>query len=196
MKRTLSVILAVVMLTIGLAVFMPKPSEVAAGDSSTPKSASQDTSFFIEDNTTELNQLNLVKTQPAVKVEHSLERDNLNKRLEFTNNANQLGYVYLMSDMGAVISEYTVKGKVSSLNSYITQSEQIKCVDSGNPYSEGEYQCAAVQSPDLDGSYGDNPEGIFFFTTEGVYIEWTGKYLYSTQSMNINTAVTLTRTIQ
>ena len=30
-----------------------------------------------------------------------------------------------------------------------------------------------------DGSYGENDNGIFFFTTDGKYIEWTGTYIYS-----------------
>ena len=32
---------------------------------------------------------------------------------------------------------------------------------------------------DVDGSYGENDSGIFFFTPDGKYIEWTGTYLYS-----------------
>ena len=32
---------------------------------------------------------------------------------------------------------------------------------------------------DVDGSYGENDAGIFFFTPDGKYIEWTGTYLYS-----------------
>ena len=32
---------------------------------------------------------------------------------------------------------------------------------------------------DVDGSYGENDNGIFFFTPDGKYIEWTGIYLYS-----------------
>ena len=32
---------------------------------------------------------------------------------------------------------------------------------------------------DVDGSYGENDTGIFFFTTDGKYVEWTGTYLYS-----------------
>ena len=32
---------------------------------------------------------------------------------------------------------------------------------------------------DVDGSYGENDFGIFFFTPDGKYVEWTGTYLYS-----------------
>lgn len=32
---------------------------------------------------------------------------------------------------------------------------------------------------DVDGSYGENDVGIFFFTVDGKYVEWDGTYLYS-----------------
>ena len=42
-----------------------------------------------------------------------------------------------------------------------------------------------VNSPDLDGSYGDNPKGIFFYTDKDEYKEWTGDYHYSDTPMNM-----------
>ena len=36
-----------------------------------------------------------------------------------------------------------------------------------------------TETADVDGSYGENDSGIFFFTPDGKYIEWTGTYLYS-----------------
>ena len=36
-----------------------------------------------------------------------------------------------------------------------------------------------VENPGIDGAYGQNVTGIFFFTTDGKYIEWTGDFLYS-----------------
>lgn len=42
---------------------------------------------------------------------------------------------------------------------------------------------------DVDGSYGENDNGIFFFTTDGKYVEWTGTYLYSDIPMIIDDPV-------
>lgn len=193
MKRFIGTSLVAIMLVVGLSIFSSKPSQVVyAGDSNTPAS-NKDSSYFIEDRLTEANQKALDTKQPAPTVDTSLERANLIKRAEFINDTNRMGYVYLLSDMGQVIGEYTIKGKPSSLNSYLTQTEQIKCVDTG--YST-DRQCAAVTSPDMDGSYGNNPDGIFFFTTDGTYVEWSGKYIYSSQAMNVNTPITLTRTVK
>lgn len=43
----------------------------------------------------------------------------------------------------------------------------------------GSSSCKNLWLADVDGSYGENDSGIFFFTTDGKYIEWTGTYLYS-----------------
>ena len=78
-----------------------------------------------------------------------------------------LGYVVLFTDNGSVVGRFVVDGKVSSLNSFLTP-------DTTYPNSVG-----SDWLPDVDGSYGENDTGIFFFTPDGMYIEWTGDYLYS-----------------
>lgn len=182
--------LALVMVVTGYSIVVSKPAVVVrAGESETPKNQT----FFAEDELTERNQKHLVEKQPAKTVDKSLERENLNRRLEFINDQNRIGYVYFLADTGQVIAEYTIKGKASSLNSYITQVEQIRCKHNNSSDDRG---CAAVQSPDLDGSYGENPDGIFFFTTDNTYVEWSGKYVYSSQKLNINTPVSLSRLVK
>lgn len=88
-----------------------------------------------------------------------------------------LGYIVLLTDNGAVVGSFIVDGKVSSLNSFLTPDseyyEQEYGTD-GYSYGDGNDWLA-----DVDGSYGTNDDGIFFFTPDGKYIEWTGTYLYS-----------------
>ena len=65
-------------------------------------------------------------------------------------------------------------GKVSSLNSYLTpDSEYYEGTNSDTIRTNN------LWLADVDGSYGENDDGIFFFTTDGKYVEWTGEYLYS-----------------
>lgn len=47
--------------------------------------------------------------------------------------------------------------------------------------SSGGYSGAGqvVDAPDEVGTYGENPNGVFFFLTDGTYMEWAGKYLLS-----------------
>ena len=194
MKKLIIGSLIVVMLLVGTSIFSSKPSAIAGSSVSPAAVGDVNSTFFMEDALTEANQKRLDEVQPAPSLDKSLERANLIRRLKFLNDENRIGYIYILSDTGTVISEYTIKGKPSSLNSFLTNSEQVRCQDVG--YNVSDKGCSTVSSPDLDGSYGDNPEGIFFFTTDNVYVEWSGKYIYSSQSMNINTPVALTRNVK
>ena len=124
---------------------------------------------------------NLQTNQPTpTDIEYSLERYNLTRRAYWVNGqrgkANALvcpiekplGYVILLTESGSVVGKFTVDGKVSSLNSFLTPDSEY-------------YSCSATNKwlADVDGSYGENDNGIFFFTPDGKYVEWSGIYLYS-----------------
>lgn len=145
-------------------------------------------SFWTEMKSTEANQQELVKRHEIPKMEKSLERQNLIRRYNTLNDQNQEFYVYLMSH-GKVVADYVAQGKVSSVNSKLTQPEQI-VEDNGGTYN-GENNDHVVSSPQLDGSYGTNGDGIFFYTTEGSYVEWNGEYLVSETPRSITTPVSL-----
>ena len=53
-----------------------------------------------------------------------------------------------------------------------------------------------VDSPQLDGSYGSNGDGIFFFTTEGAYVEWNGEYMVSDYPLKLSTQPELVRVVE
>lgn len=146
---------------------------------------------------TEKNQATLDKAQPPHTYNYSQERQNLIQRLDTLNKQGVVGYVYLLGANGQVIANYVTNGKVSSLNSYLTTTEQQ--INGGGAQCNADNTCSdtsptnTVTSPDLDGSYGSNPQGIFFFTDKGALVEWSGPYLWSNSPMNITTAVTLTQ---
>lgn len=147
----------------------------------------------------EKNQKRLQSNYKIPQLEQSLEIENNHRRLEFLNKSDAIGYVYLMSH-GKVVTFYTIRGKVSSLNSYSTAMEQI--VDSDGDLCSGPNgYCSAgsgymVQAPDIDGSYGKNVEGIYFFTTENAYVEWAGEYMYSSEPLKITTPLELVREVK
>lgn len=127
----------------------------------------------------------LVDNQPTpTDIECSLERYNLIRRAYWVNGMREkatalpcpidkpLGYIVLFSGSGAVVGRFVVDGKVSSLNSYLTPNMV-------HEYNRRYGHAYAVELPDIDGSYGTNAEGVFFFTDGGRYIEWNGDYLYS-----------------
>ena len=51
-------------------------------------------------------------------------------------------------------------------------------------------------SNNVDGSYGSNDNGIFFFTPDGKYIEWTGTYLYSDIPFEVKDTVVTYKEVQ
>jgi hypothetical protein len=130
------------------------------------------------------NQSVLEANQPAPTMTYSLERQNQIERAKRINDPNKIGYVYELSVDGKVINYYVIKGKVSSTNSYLVPDEVVV-------YSGG----ATVQAPDIDGSYGDNQNAIYFFDTDGSMHEWKGLYEYSESPLKITTALTLIKEV-
>lgn len=129
----------------------------------------------------------LQENQPTpTDIDYSLERYNLIRRAYWVNGQREkanmlpceverpLGYIVLFTDNGAVVGSFVVDGKVSSLNSFLTPDSEYYEYNSGASYT-----CYNDWVADIDGSYGENDNGIFFFTPDGKYIEWTGTYLYS-----------------
>jgi hypothetical protein len=127
----------------------------------------------------------LQANQPTpTDIEYSLERYNLIRRAYWVNGQRQkamnlpcevqrpLGYIILISG-NSDIGRFEVDGKVSSLNSYLTPDSEYYEYNGAN----GSYRNNWIA--DVDGTYGTNDNGIFFFTPDGKYIEWTGTYLYS-----------------
>ena len=139
--------------------------------------------------TTQENANNIQENQPTpTDLEYSLERYNLIRRAYWVNGQREkalslpceierpLGYIVLFTEGGGVVGRYVVDGKVTSLNSYLTPDSEA--------YSSGN---RLEWLADVDGSYGENDQGIFFFTPDGKYIEWTGIYLYSDIPFEVTT---------
>lgn len=135
-----------------------------------------------EANFTEEQQTRHIVAVPPPTLSSSLERTNLSKRLKRFNDPSKVSYIYLTS-FGKVMGFYTIKGKVSSVNSKLTTGEQI--VD--DPHGSWDSGGRVVESPQLDGSYGTNGDAIFFFTTEDVYVEWSGAYMLCDQPLKMST---------
>jgi hypothetical protein len=128
----------------------------------------------------------LANNQPTpTDIDYSLERYNLIRRTYWVNGHREkanalvcaiekpLGYIVLFSG-NAVVGRFVVDGKVSSLNSYLTpDSDYYEIVYGGTSMYYNNWLA------DVDGCYGENDNGIFFFTPDGKYVEWTGEYLYS-----------------
>jgi len=150
-------------------------------------------------------QKELIKNVPIPEITRSTARQAIADRAKLFDAENKITYIYLVS-YGKVMAFYTVKGQVMSLRSYLTPMENIVNVYGtpcilANRSSNLEPGCSTssamlVSAPDLDGTYGDNVNGIFFFTAEGAYVEWSGEYMMSDQPLKLTTQPELVREIE
>lgn len=146
----------------------------------------------------------LQANQPTpTDIDYSLERYNLIRRAYWVNGQREkanalpcgvekpLGYIVLITESGAIVGSFIVDGKVSSLNSYL--SPDSECYEIGGDGTDYDIRHNGTEEndwlADVDGSYGENDNGIFFFTPDGKYIEWTGTYLYSDIPMEVSDPV-------
>lgn len=172
LKQTLTLILAILVMATML---------IGCGDSTALQADRQAT---IQAGST------LSENQPTpTDIEFSLERFNLIRRAYWINGQREkaqavecpierpLGYVVLLTPSGAVVGRFVVDGKVSSLNSYLTPDSTY--------YSTGADYSYSYWLPDVDGTYGSNDLGIFFFTPDGHYYEWDSNYLYSDEPIEV-----------
>lgn len=138
----------------------------------------------------------LQSNQPTpTDIDYSLERYNLIRRAYWVNGQREkanalpceiekpLGYIVLFTESGAVVGSFIVDGKVSSLNSFLTPDSVYYELSGSSGTFKNDWLA------DVDGSYGENDNGIFFFTPDGKYIEWTGTYLYSDIPMIVDDPV-------
>lgn len=137
----------------------------------------------------------LTGNQPTpTDINYSLERYNLIRRAYWVNGQREkanalicaiekpLGYIVLFAG-NTVVGNFIVDGKVTSLNSFLSPDSEYY------EYSYGEHRTYNKWLADVDGSYGENDNGIFFFTPDGKYVEWTGEYLYSDIPFIVNSPV-------
>lgn len=134
---------------------------VACGpDSSSPPSGNQGYSSAPtqDDLTNNANRLWAVVGGKLKPIQNSAELANLVERINRTNDPNHTWYVYIFTMDGKLMYYSQIQGKVSSTDSSPSAPNRNQCSGSGSGYA-----CGTVDNPALDGSYGKNEPGIFFF---------------------------------
>jgi len=175
MKKFTSVFLAASVIVMSL-VFIP------SANAKSKKSAAERSQDVTE---TYQRRLEDAVPYPLAAMRDSIERRNLRERLLRFNRPDKIGYVYLLSDVGTIVAFYVIRGKVSSNQSQLTASQRIDGRDC--------YRCAnVIDTASDDGSYGPNEDGVFFFTTEGVFVQWNGKYILADAPLKVASAPLVT----
>lgn len=160
--------------------------------------ASDGTKQNIQDTQNVTGELTAAQNTPT-DINYSLERYNLIRRAYWVNGQREkantlvcqvekpLGYIVLFSG-NTTVGRFVVDGKVSSLNSFLSPDYVETIYQDGGEYGGGNL-VINTELADIDGSYGENDNGIFFFTPDGKYVEWTGEYLYSDIPFEVDSPV-------
>lgn len=146
------------------------------------------------------NQQKMEAAVPIPQLQDSLERANISKRLQEFSNPNKISYIYLIS-YGKVMAFYTVKGKITSGSKRLTSSQDIvdscgKILQPGVDEPCGSNPGSVIQAPELDGSYGDSGNYVYFWDTGGVYHQWNGEYLEVDQPQQLSTPPDIVQNVQ
>lgn len=128
----------------------------------------------------EFAQREQAQAQKKDATRETLEKVNLQKKLELEENPNQIRYVYLMS-FAQPIGYYVIKGKVSSSASQLRPVDDV--IRDAGQYGGGN---VVTDGPKDDGTYGEGDPGNFFFTTDGVMVETSLDYIVSNQPIAID----------
>lgn len=196
-RKNIGILLVVVIAAIGVIGVASAQSDLEGDTGVDLDEEKTDGSYNYEIKLTEKNQNQLVRAQPPQMMEQSLERQNLINRYEYLNDRSNTHHVYLI-DEGQVVAYKVAQGKVSSVNSKLTNDRQIVEAPRARFDNSGDGGGGAegpnfkvVESPQMDGSYGENGEAIFFFTTSGEYVETDLDYVVSEEPRDIRDEVLL-----
>lgn len=145
-------------------------------------------------NQLEETQKRLQEAVPVPNITNSQTRKAVRERAKLFDAENKVTYIYLVS-YGKVMAFYPVKGQVVSLRSYLTPVEKL--VDGqGKNCDWTQNPCYVMGTADIDGTYGENADGIFFFTADtNAYVEWKGDYMVSDQPLKLSTTPELVREV-
>lgn len=166
-------------------------TDVSCGGWFEPSCSSATDQKQIEQESVTAQLVRLTKAVPTPRLETSLERINISKRLQLFSDESKISYIYLVS-FGKVMAFYTVKGKITSGAKRLTSPQQLvesTWCGSGN--------CSLVtDAPELDGTYGHSADYIYFWTTDGTYVQWNGEYMLADQPLQLTTTPELVRSVK
>lgn len=144
----------------------------------------KNTSAVQEQNHTERNQQRLNQNQPLPDITWSMERDNLIKLKKLQNDRTVTFFMYVFIEGVAEPIGYYQVNKVSSVNSQLSNPEQLVKGDMGQ--HDGDF---VLPSPSEDGSYGSNGESVFGFTPEDICIQTNMKFICATVPLSFRNPV-------
>lgn len=115
----------------------------------------------------------------SIRFSSNAEIENIKSRLELTSKPGLIGYILLLNETGQPVMYTSTKGKVTSGGKRLTQPQALERLKYRNSNGDVGYSYEVVNGPSDEGTYGSSNPYIYFWTTSGQYIQWSGKYLWS-----------------
>lgn len=115
-----------------------------------------------------------------IRFGENAEIDNIKRRLELTSQPGLLGFVVLLNEAGQPIMHVGVRGKITSGSKRLTEPDRASAAWGGGNNT------VVRLAPSDEGTWGSSSEYVFFWTVDGNYIQWNGKYLYSDKPFRLN----------
>jgi hypothetical protein len=113
----------------------------------------------------------------SINFTENAEIDNIKKRLELTSKNDLVGFIILLNESGQPVMYTSIKGKPTSGGKRLTEPDRYW----GNSTHAG-----MRAAPSDEGTYGSSGEYVFFWTVDGQYMQWNGKYLYSDKPFRLS----------
>jgi hypothetical protein len=111
------------------------------------------------------------------------EIDNIAARHRLTSRPGAIGYIILMNQSGQIVFYGSVRGKVTSSGKRLTPPDQMRrypsLLNDVDTYAVG-------PAPSDEGTWGSSDPYIYFWTTDGQYMQWNGSYLYSNSPIRLS----------
>ena len=113
----------------------------------------------------------------SIKFTENSEIENIKRRLELTSKPSTIGFILLLNESGQPIMYTSVKGKITSGSKRLTAPVQRWDLQEGG--CTGRCGETIADAPSDEGTWGSSDPYIYFWTVDGQYMQWNGKYMYS-----------------
>lgn len=127
------------------------------------------------------NALQAVNAYGNTHITENAEIENIQKYIKESTQPGFIGYVTLFT-LGRPIAYYAVHGPITGCNRELTPNWHVT---NGKGWQTGSGN-STVDSPNDEGTYGEGPHCIFFYTEDGVMVRWSGEYLYSDKPIRLS----------
>ena len=133
------------------------------------------------------------RNQETYEITHSVERDNINRRLKLANDPTQIMWIYCLSDTGVPVTFSPVVGKVTSSTKRLEPSATSSGSSTRGYVGKEQYYTHEIMG--ADGTYGSSDPYVYWFTPEGQYFQWSGKYIVSNAPIKLEKPILSIRDI-